>query len=109
MTAGNRIIIIVLLGLILSISYCGAQPEKNAIGIVIDDKGPVAKVSVGWQGQSERVLTDIQSHFRLPLAGKSNRIIASKTGYRIASAVILDKPITLRLERLPTKDNPDYE
>jgi hypothetical protein len=107
MPAGNRIIIIVLLGSTLSVWYCDAQPEK--LGIVNDDKGPVAKVTIGWQGQTERVLTDKLGHFRLSPSPQSKRIIASKAGYSIASAVVSDKPITLRLERLPTKDNPDYQ
>src|SRR5947208_5645600 len=79
----------------------------DAEGTVADAKGPVEKASVGWQGQTDRVTTDAEGRFRLPGAGK--RIIASKTGYRIASEIAADKPLTLRLERLPTDDNADYD
>ena len=88
--------------------YCQAEPKPDVEGSVVDEKGPLARASVGWQGQTERVFTDGQGRFRLP-SSRSKRIIASKTGYRIASAVDSDKPLTLRLERLAKKDNSDYE
>lgn len=78
-------------------------------GIIVDVKGPVAKASVGWQGQRERVLTGADGRFRLASSAKSQRLIASKTGYRIAWALAADKPLTLRLEPLPSKDNSEYE
>ncbi|MBI1831467.1 MAG: hypothetical protein HYR84_08460 [Planctomycetes bacterium] len=85
------------------------QPALNTAGIVVDAKGPVAGARVGWQGQSERVLTDEQGRFSLRDSTTTKRLIAAKPGYRIASAIAGDKPLTLRLERLPKDDNADYE
>ncbi|MSQ97228.1 MAG: hypothetical protein EXR98_22115 [Gemmataceae bacterium] len=90
-------------------AFCLQTESGPRIGVVVDEKGPVAKASVGWQGQSERVTTDAQGSFRIAASAKSKRIVASKSGYRIASAVGLDRPLTLRLERLPKADNSDYE
>lgn len=78
-------------------------------GTVVGDKGVLVHANVGWQGEKVRVITDAQGRFHLPPSAKSKRIIASKTGYRIASVPADDKPITLRLEKLPKDDNPDYE
>src|SRR5262249_41011503 len=84
-----------------------------ADGAVADDKGPVAKASVGWQGQRERVASDDKGRFRLPpvadAPGSSKRAIATKPGYRIASALLSDNPLMLKLQRLPKDDNADYE
>ena len=88
--------------------YSQAQTSPDLTGNIVDAKGPLPKVSVGWQGQSERATTDPQGHFRLPAPPKAQRLIASKPGYRIGSAVVAQKPFTLRLERLPTEDNSDY-
>lgn len=86
----------------------GALPPAIE-GTVTDGKAPVAKASVGWQGNSDRVSTDAQGRFRLASGSDSKRIIATKPGYRIASALASGKPLTLKLERLPTDDNADYE
>jgi hypothetical protein len=44
----------------------------------------------------------------LPRPSKSNRIIATKPGFRIASVPGSEQPALLRLQRLPTHDNDDY-
>ena len=79
-------------------------------GLVLDANGPAAGLpSVGWQGQRQlRVITDDRGYFRLPRSTKSQRLIAAKPGYRIASTNALDNHVTLRLERLPNADNEDY-
>ncbi len=109
MSFADRHAIFWLIALASCTWYSQAQPEILVEGTVFDDKAPVAKASVSSQGKSERVTTDAQGRFRLPLANKSQRIFASKPGYRIASALFSDKPFTLRLERLPKDDNADYE
>jgi hypothetical protein len=75
--------------------------------IVVDDMGPVAHASVGYQGQAGRVATDRDGRFCLAKSADARRIIAQKPGYRIASAPA-KMPLTLRLERLPSEDNRDY-
>jgi hypothetical protein len=101
-----------LIVLLFSLSTASAwQSDAHFSGTVVDDKGPVAKVSVGVQGLAERVTTDAQGRFRLRVAdaaGSSKRVIAAKPGYRIASAPLGDK-LTLKLERLLAEDNVDYE
>ena len=77
-------------------------------GTVLDADSPVAHANVGWQGQRQRVVTDEQGRFSLPLSTKSQRLIASKPGYRIASIAVSGPSATLRLERLPAADNEDY-
>jgi hypothetical protein len=108
MTWTHRYVALWLVLFVACAWYCQADPKPELTGSVIDEKGPVAKARVGWQGQTERVFTDGQGRFRLA-SSRSKHIIASKTGYRIASAVVSGKPLTLRLERMPKKDNPDYE
>jgi hypothetical protein len=88
--------------------FCQAQPDADVAGTVIDDKGRTAKATVGWQGESARVSTDDHGRFRLP-ASSAKRIVASKPGYRVASALSADRPITLRLQPLPKDDNADYD
>jgi hypothetical protein len=85
-----------------------AQQNADVSGLVNDAKGPVTKATVGWQGEGARVATDEHGRFHLR-ASTGKRIVASTPGYRIASALAGDKPITLRLQPLPKEDNPDYE
>jgi nitrate/TMAO reductase-like tetraheme cytochrome c subunit len=77
-------------------------------GDVSDDQGAVAEVDIGWQGEPGRVISDARGRFRLPLTWKSDRIIATKPGFRIASVSGTARPANLRLQRLPTHDNEDY-
>lgn len=79
----------------------------SAEGVVADDAGPIPGATVGWQGEPHRTIVGAHGHFRLPVASNSNRIIATKPGYRIASTSATG-PISLRLQRLPTHDNDDY-
>jgi hypothetical protein len=74
-------------------------------GEVETDTGPANGASVGWQGESKRVLTDASGRFQLP-SSRLRRLIATKAGYRIASSGT--HPISLRLQPLPTNDNPAY-
>jgi hypothetical protein len=74
-------------------------------GLVVDATGPVQGASVGWQGDSKRVMTDARGRFRLRSTG--DRLIAHKPGYRIASTLAADP--SLRLLRLPEIDNDDYD
>jgi hypothetical protein len=90
---------------------CGGhnQPQLGTEGAVVDDKGPVAKVTIGWQGHRERLLTDAEGRFRLVQSLPSQRLIASKTGYCIAWADASNKQVKIRLARLPKEDNADYQ
>ena len=82
------------------------KPSQFRDDVVESDTGPVIGATVGWQGETERVISDSLGRFRLPLAPRSKRVIATKPGYRIASSGL--NPVFLRLERLPTEDNTDY-
>jgi hypothetical protein len=88
---------------------CFLQTESSRIveGTAADEQGPVGHVRVGWQGECERVRTDAQGRFRLPLSPRSRRITASKPGYRIGSVFAENGPWSVRLERLPADDNED--
>jgi hypothetical protein len=80
---------------------------SNINGIVFDDTGPVAQAHVGVQGECGRILTNAHGRFRLPALPRPVMLIANKPGYRIASAPSTS-PVLL-LQRLPRKDNRDYQ
>jgi hypothetical protein len=107
MSAAQRYAIGWLLAIVAAAYSLPNQSTSLIEGAVSDERHPVANASVGWQGRCERVVTDALGRYRLPRAFQSSRIIASKTGYRIASAPV-DSPFSLRLERLPVDDNEDY-
>jgi hypothetical protein len=77
-------------------------------GLVLDADGPVANAHVGWQGRRLRAATDARGHFSLPLTAHTQRLVASKPGYRIASTVASAHHLTLRLDALSTVDNENY-
>lgn len=89
-------------------SSVSMRVQSQVDGQVLDSNGPVAGAIVGWQGDGDRVETDAQGRFRLQSSGRTRRIIAHKPGYRIASTPASVRPLMLRLERVPQRDNEDY-
>src|SRR5476651_714640 len=89
--------------------FVAAEFNPFVAGTVHDDSGPVANAAVGWQGKRLRVKTDINGRFRLPWSFKSQRVIATKSDYCISSVGSSHRLLALRLERMPTGDNRDYQ
>ncbi len=71
---------------------------------------PVKEALVGWRGDGPRVTADFLGRFKIPESPITREVIATKPGYRIASASWLDMPrLRLQLEVLPEKDNERYQ
>ncbi len=102
------ILLLIALASGLWLAYRHVDIASAIDGTVNYSDGPVAEARVGWQGEAERVTTDVLGRFRLPLSSKSNRIIATKPGYRIASISGSDHPANLRLQSLPAHDDDEY-
>jgi hypothetical protein len=89
---------------------CWFRSKVNPLveGLVVDHAGPVVHAAVGWQGERIRVLTDAHGRFRLRASFRSPRLIAHKPGYHITSILASERPMTLRLEPVSTRDNDEY-
>ncbi len=108
MSPVQRFVCILLFTPLVAVPFLHPSPPPVIEGAATDAVGPVANARVGWQGQSKRIATDEQGRFRVVATENAQRIIATKSGYRIASALASDQPIRLRLERLRKEDNADY-
>jgi len=89
----------------------GGDLQPTVRGRVVDVTGPVAGARVGIKGRRQRVKTDAEGHFTLPVdAPPPLRIVASKEGYYIAGINWPGKgPVTLELRVHPSEDSPEYE
>jgi len=85
-----------------------SSPPANLQGVVIDDSGPIQGAKVRYQGSSHFVLSDAEGRFHLPPNSDRQRIAASKEGFFIEGVMSNDSPLTLKLKRLPAKDNENY-
>jgi nitrate/TMAO reductase-like tetraheme cytochrome c subunit len=88
--------------------YVPGETESLVEGTVVDDRGPVSRVHVRWQGQSTFALTDANGRFRIAPAD-THYLTASKTGHRIAARAASERPLNLQLARVPDHDDGDYE
>ena len=77
-------------------------------GNVVDEVGPVAGARVRLKGAAITTRTDGGGRFHLPQPSDGRRITAWKPGYFIGGSR-LEGPLSIRLRRLPAKDNPDHE
>src|SRR5262245_14589538 len=85
-----------------------SNSQANVQGIVMDDSGPVQGAKVRYQGNPDFVLSNAEARFELPANSDRQRIKASKEGFFIEGISPQDSPLTLKLKRLPAKDNENY-
>ncbi len=104
------LLLVSLIGLMLFI-LVGPKPtsqETPAVtGQVFDADGPVAGARVRVKGTTITARTDAQGRFCFAQS-VVGRVTAWKDGYFIGGAP-LESPLTIRLSRLPSEDNADYE
>jgi hypothetical protein len=85
-----------------------SSPRANLQGVVINDSGPIPGAKVRYQGSSQFVLSNAEGRFQLPANSDRQRITASMEGFFIEGVMSNDSPLTLKLKRLPAKDNESY-
>jgi hypothetical protein len=85
-----------------------SNSQANLQGVVMDDSGPMEGAKVRYQGNTDFVLSNTDGRFELPTNSDWQRITASKEGFFIESISSEDSPLTLKLKRLPAKDNENY-
>ena len=102
-----RLALLLLLGLLAWTSFLGSR--SYLAGRVNDDRGPVARASVHFKGESGQVLTDPRGRFLLPLPSQNGaRVTAWKMGYFIAGSPADSLPLVLKLDPLPGEDHEEY-
>ena len=108
MSSLRRYALVWLVFAIIGVTWLRVAYTPAIDGVVAFDASPVAEARVGWQGERDRVTTDVHGRFQLPLSAKSRFIVANKSGFRIASTTATNNPLVLHFERLPATDNEDY-
>jgi cytochrome c554/c'-like protein len=93
---------------IIFFRHPASKSRANLQGVVIDEAGPVQGASVRHQGSPHFVLSDSEGRFELPADSDRQRITASKEGFFIEGISPANSPLTLKLKRLPEKDNENY-
>jgi hypothetical protein len=88
----------------------GEPPVPRFVsGLVTAEHGPIPGARVRWRGSASLTQTDECGRFRLAADADRRTLTASKDGYFIGSTGRGQMPLTIRLERLPEHDNPDYQ
>lgn len=92
----------------LALAVLPASKETHLQGSVLNADKPIAGARVRLKGTAIRTQTDDRGRFYLPRRSLAQRLTAWKEGYFIGSAQQSLSPV-LRLKRLPTEDNSEYE
>src|SRR5262249_13649086 len=106
----GRPALLLLLGVLgLLVKWLDRSPAVLS-GQVCTAAGPVEGARVRIKGRPAMTWTDGAGAFRLPgLFRQSDRVTAATAGYLIAGASASQKPLVLRLTRLPTDDWDRYQ
>ncbi len=97
-----------LLALLAGLTLLPAGPT-GVEGRVLDEDGPLATVRVRFKGSAASTHTDVGGRFHLPRPSPGRRLTAWKEGYFIGGVERTKSPLSIRLTRLPSEDNADYE
>lgn len=91
-----------------SLSFAGAGDDARPIAGVASHGGrPVVGAVVRVPGQAISATTDEKGAFRMTVPAAATTIAFAKPGFRIATAAVDAKPLTVQLEALP-HDHEDY-
>ncbi|HVS39525.1 MAG TPA: multiheme c-type cytochrome [Gemmataceae bacterium] len=84
-------------------------PVAESAGRVLDGEDPLIGATVRLQATTHTATTGADGGFRLPAGVRAAHVTAWKEGYFIGFAAPDAAPLDVRLKRLPTGDDPNYQ